>query len=131
MARGLDKHRARLDAVQQLGRSLARRARSTCELCGERGVRLDPVEVEPLPDEPDLEHAVMICERCQGGLSGGALDAVSWRFLETAVWAELPVVQVVAVRLLDRLVEDGVPWAAQTRDTLYLEPDVEAWIGQS
>lgn len=129
MAKGYNKHAARKEALGKLGRALARRARSACELCEARNTRLDPVEIEPLPEEPELERSAMLCERCQKAVAGGALDAQQWRFLESAVWNELPVVQVVAVRILDRLVADDVGWAVDLRDSLYLSEEVSQWLG--
>ena len=50
------------------------------------------------------------------------------RFLESVIWSEIPVVQVTAVRLCRMLAEDGVDWAAQVLDTVYLSPEVESWL---
>ena len=52
----------RRSSADRLGRHLARRARNRCELCRE-STSLNVVEVEPVFVEPDLERAVMICER--------------------------------------------------------------------
>ncbi len=139
MARGRDKHQERLNAVGRLGRSLARRSGSACELCSAKGTRLDPWEVPPAPaDEPDIERTLLLCERCRGAAAGGKLgDAAQWRFLDEAVWNELQPAQVTAVRLLRRLSEakkaneakGGAAWAAATLEGLYLSPEVEEWLG--
>ncbi len=128
MSRGYNKHQDRLAAIAELGRALARRARSRCELCEESGVRLDPCEVTPLPEEPEHDRAVMLCERCARGVDGGPLDALEWRFLESAAWSTVPAVQVTAVRALRRAADDGVHWAISAVDALYLDPEIEAWV---
>ncbi len=129
MAKGLDKHRARQDALSLLGKTLARRSRRRCELCEEAGVRLDPSEVEPLPEEPALEQAILLCERCAGGANHGRLgDTNQWRFLDGVVWSDVPPVQVTAVRLLRAVAATGADWATALDETLYLADDIAAWI---
>ncbi len=127
MATKLERVMARREALSALGRNLARRARSNCELCEASGVRLDPLEVPPLPEEPELEHTVLICERCTAALDGGSMAAEEWRVLETVMWSEVPAVQVCAVRLLRALAEE-TPWAREALEGLYRDPEVEAWL---
>ena len=110
------------------GRDLTRRSKAHCELCGAAGERLFAVEVEPLPDQPDPDHAVFLCEQCRDGSDGGELDPSRWRFLESAVWSEIPAVQVTAVRVCIRLENAGIGWAADVLAGLYLSPEVEAWL---
>lgn len=133
MARGRDKYQGRVDAVRQLGRTLARRAGSSCELCGAKGAgtRLDPWEVPPAPaEEPDVERTLLLCDRCLAAADGGSLgDPGQWRFLDEAVWNELQPAQVTAVRLLRRLGEgESAGWAAATLEAVYLSPEVEEWV---
>ena len=130
MARGLEQHQARAEAVSLLGKDLARRARSRCELCDGHEGALRPFEVPPVPEDPSLEHALLLCERCTAGALGEPVEAAQCHFLETAVWSELVPAQVTAVRLLRRLAGEGAGWAAQTLETVYLPPEVEAWAAQ-
>ena len=132
MARALKDHQIRSGAVGMLGRALSRRARSCCELCGEKD-ELRPVEVAPLPEEPDPDHALLACARCRLALLGGrgAPDPQSLRFLETAVWSDCAPAQVAAVRLAGRLGSQNVHWARELVDGLYLDPVVEAWVGSA
>ena len=128
MAKGYDKHQERQQAIQDLGRALARRARSTCELCERSGLPLHVREVSPPPEVPDIDHAVMVCETCGDAIDGGALSPPdAYRFLEGVVWSDLPVVQVCAVRLLRRVADGGAAWAGDTLEGLYLEPDILQW----
>lgn len=131
MAKGLDKHRQRQDELALLGKPLARRSGSKCELCETGGVRLVPYEVPPVEDEPDLERTLLLCERCRDGADGGKLgDSSQWRFLESVMWSELTPVQVVAIRLLRRLAEDRVGWAQAALESVYPSAEVEAWLSQ-
>ena len=121
MARGRDRHQARLDEVSRLGRPLSRRAASRCELCDARS-GLRGVEVAPVFEEPDLDRLVLVCARCEALFSGGKLprDTADLRFLEGVIWSEILPVQLVAVRALRRLVADDVAWASDAM-----------WVGQS
>lgn len=129
MARGREQHEARVAAVNALGRELNRRARSRCELCGE-STSLRVHEVPPAPEEPSVERAVLVCEACAllvaGELPRGERDRL--RFLAETVWAELPAVQVVSVRTARRLAEEGVPWARDAVDGLWLDEAQQAWV---
>lgn len=128
MAKGYAKSKERQYALAKLGGPLTRRSRSRCELCGEAGVRLLPTEVPPKPDEPHVDHALLLCDPCAAGVRGGALDDARWHFLQEVVWSELPVAQVAAVRVMRRLAAGGAQWTAATLDVLYLPPEVEAWL---
>ena len=131
MARGRERHDARVSAVQALGRELNRRARSTCELCGDR-TSLSVREVPPAPEEPSPERALLVCNRCSTLVAGGDLRRIptdELRFLAETVWAELPAVQVVSVRAARKLAEAGVAWAQEAADGLWLDEEIEAWVG--
>lgn len=129
MARGRDRHDAHQAAVAGLGRSLSRRARNHCELCGADG-SLKVVEVPPTFDAPDPERAAMFCERCMRAVEGGrgAPGPDELRFLAEAVWAEVLPVQLTAVRLARTLSAQGVVWATELCEGLYLDEDTEALL---
>jgi protein PhnA len=113
MARGYDKHQAREQAVNLLGKDLARRAKRRCELC-EESESLRPWDSCPT-EEPSLETLLLLCERCQSLASGAAVgDPRTLRFLEGAVWNEEALIAATAKDLLTRI---DAEWA---RDTLEL-----------
>jgi hypothetical protein len=128
MSKGREKHHARMAAVASLGRNLSRRARNHCELCGEGG-SLKVIEVEPVLEEPDEERAILVCPRCENALGKGRPDPMAMRFLETTIWAETRPAQIAAVRITRSLAADGVPWAADALDDLYLDEKMEALLG--
>jgi len=128
MAKGYEKHKERLDAINALGRELTRRSSSKCELCSDSGVKLSGYEIESLPEQSDADHTVFICETCHEGVIGGKLDDARWRFLETVIWSEVPVIQVTAVRITRKLQAQGVSWAADLIDSVYLSLEVEEWV---
>lgn len=131
MAKGYDLHQQRLQELNRLGRMLARRSGSACELCQQGEVSLHAWEVPPIPDEPDLGRCIFICDACREGVesTGKLADPPRWRGgLETAMWSQVPAVQVTAVRLLRRLAEQQEMWASELLEDLYLDPAVEEWV---
>lgn len=117
MAKGLEKHRARQDAIQVHGKDLARRAGKKCELCDGEG-DLRPYDTAPA-SEPSLDTLLLACARCRDLAEGGKADERELRFLETAVWHELPHVAKTARAILGRV---DAPWA---RATLEMLPEPE------
>lgn len=127
MAKGLDKHRQRLDALNGFGKDLARRAKSQCEMCGASGTKLHIHEVPPVPSVPEFEHSILLCETCKEQLDNPKRrEPDHWRCLNSAVWSEVPAVQVMAVITLKQLGDH--PWAQELQEQLYLAPEIEAWL---
>lgn len=129
MAKGLDKHRQRQGALSAFGKDLARRAKSQCELCGAAGTKLVTHEVPPVGSEPEFNHCILVCETCKEQLDNPKrMQPDHWRCLNTAVWSEVPAVQVMAVATLKRLA--ALPWASELQEQLYLSPEVDEWLSQ-
>lgn len=131
MAKGLQKHQERLDALNLLGKDLARRASSKCELCEAAGVSLKTYEVAPVPAEPDIGHCLKVCDTCHDQLHyldnrPKLVQADHWRCLGKTIWSTLPVAQVVALRVLRQL-ENENPWVAEVLEHACLDPQVENW----
>lgn len=128
MSKGYKKHQDRLDNVLSLGKDLARRSKSKCELCDADHKPLNPFEVEPIQDTPTVDHAVLICDHCRDQIESNKLDPQNWRFLESVIWSDIPAVQVVAVRVCKILAANGVNWAQDLLANIYLSPEVEEWL---
>lgn len=129
MARGREAHQAHLAAVASLGRALSRRAGNRCELCTER-TSLRVVELPPEPEEPEEDLALLVCERCAPVVAGGDPSGPDhdWRALAETAWSEVVPVQIAAVRALRKLALNGVSWAQDTAESLYLDEEIEARI---
>jgi len=128
MARGRDRHDSKKAALAGLGKDLARRARSRCELC-EAKEALQTVSLWT-EDEPSLEATVLLCGRCDRVLQGKRDDDLDGlRFLESAVWAESMRTQALAIVVLNALVEGELaPWARPLQDSLWIGEEVQAFI---
>ena len=127
MAKGYELHQARMMALQGLGKDLARRAKSKCELTGAAGVALWPYEVPPVGEDPDIDRTLLISRECHEMLEHPErLAGRHWQCLVEAVWSEMPAVQVVAWRMLNELAKRE-DWAREALMELFLDPAVEAW----
>ncbi len=127
MGRGYETHQARVMALQGLGKDLARRAKSRCELTGVAGVPLRPYEVPPVGDEPEIERTLLVCEACIEVLERPhRLAGREWQCLAEVVWSEMPAVQVVAWRMLNELAKRE-DWAREVIEEVFLDEEVEAW----
>ncbi len=68
----------------------------------------------------------MVCETCQNQIAElSPVDPGHWRCLNDSMWSQVPAVQVVAWRMLNRLKSEG--WPQDLLENLYLEDDVLTW----
>jgi protein PhnA len=127
MAKGHEIHQAREQALRGLGKDLARRAKSKCELTGAAGVPLAAYELPPVEKEPSLERTLLISGDCLEALMRPkTLSGQAWRGLTETLWSELPAAQVVAWRMLAVLAvkED---WARSALEESQLDDETLAW----
>lgn len=127
MAKGLETHQARVGALQALGKELARRAKSKCELTGAAGVPLSAYEIPPVAKEPDLDRTLLLSERCLEVLDDPRkLKGREWQVLAEMVWSESTAVQVVAWRMLRKLARSE-DWAREALDGVFLDEEAQTW----
>ena len=126
MAKGYDKHILRQQQVAGLGKQLARRAKSKCELCGAQA-KLKVMELTPLPEEPDPDSALLLCQSCQSYAHDKRpkLQPTAMQFLRDSVWSEVEPAQILAIRLTRKLSSNGESWAQSILEDLYVDPSIE------
>ena len=105
---------------------LQQRAKDCCELCKAD----NQLTVYQVPSSPgsDSDQQLLLCETCQrllGGQPEG--DSRHWRCLADSMWSQVPAVQVVAWRVLQKLAQLGESWAQALHETLYLDEQTLAW----
>ena len=112
MAKGRDKHQSYLDALNLLGKSLARRAGRKCEL-SEMSGRLVIHDLEGSKVEPALAHVILVSESMKSFLDGAPIVEAQLRCLENAVWSTEGAVRRASVQLLSRVEADWAKSAIQ------------------
>jgi Uncharacterized Zn-ribbon-containing protein involved in phosphonate metabolism len=111
-----------------LQEKLITRSGNACELCQATG-ELQVYEVPPQTGGYE-ENNILICDKCLAQINKKEeLDSAHWQVLSTIMWSEVPGVQVVAWRMLNRLRNET--WAAESLDMLYLDDERLAWAKAS
>lgn len=128
MSQAHARHKAHKEELQRMGKDLARRSKSLCELC-DASTSLSAYEVPPEPEAPALESTLFLCDTCiQQIEKPDTIDPNHWYSLQEKVWSEHAVVQVMAWRMLQHLKTET--WAQDLLDQLYLEDEVLHWAQQ-
>ncbi|RXQ89894.1 PhnA protein [Ancylomarina salipaludis] len=105
-------------------KELQARSGSVCELCGAIN-DLNVYEVPPATKEGS-DKCLLLCSTCSEQLDNPEkVDVNHWRCLNDSMWSEVPAVQVMAWRMLNRLRSEG--WPQDLLDMLYLDEDTMAW----
>lgn len=103
---------------------LFKRSGDTCELC-QATSNLTIYEVPPQSYSAP-ENSVVVCAKCLAQIEKREeLDNKHWSCLTGSMWSEVPGVQVVAWRMLNRLKNES--WAMDNLDMLYLTEENLAW----
>ena len=107
---------------------LLQRSDNKCELC-KSGENIQVYEVLPQPNSKE-DNDIMICDDCRAQIDKKAeLNSNHWTCLTESMWSEVPAVQVVSWRMLNRLRNES--WAMDNLDMLYLDDDRLAWAKAS
>lgn len=106
---------------------LANRSGNKCELC-EGTEKLSVYEVPPATG--NMDDAVYMCGKCLAQVEKKEeLDKTHWQCLTTSMWSDVPAVQVMAWRMLNRMRHES--WAAEQLDMMYLDDERLAWAKAS
>jgi protein PhnA len=106
---------------------LRKRSENKCEIC-QSGNNLKAYEVPQSGDNKDTE--ILICAKCEAQIEKKEdLDKAHWNCLTTSMWSEVPAVQVVSWRMLNRFRNES--WASEALDMMYLDDEKLAWAKAS
>lgn len=104
--------------------ALHTRSESKCELCGATEA-LAAFSVPPASDD-SLDQSALLCETCRTQIENPEqVDPNHWRCLNDSMWSQVPAVQVLAWRMLNRLRAEG--WPQDLLDMMYLDDDTRVW----
>lgn len=109
--------------------TVQQRSGGICELSGETG-NLNFYEVQPTNgNEP--ERLILICDKALAQIEKREEpDGGYWeKILPTSMWSEVPGVQVVSWRILNRFRNES--WAADALDMVYLDDETLEWAKAS
>ena len=108
----------------QIDNELRSRSDNRCELCGSQ-ISLTAWAIPPGAGD-SADECVLLCQTCREQIEDkGKIDPNHWRCLNDSMWSQIPAVQVMAWRMLDRLRAEG--WSQNLLDMLYLDDDTLAW----
>lgn len=78
------------------------------------------------PNGTTEENCILICAKCCSQIEKKEeLDSKHWQCLAESMWSEVPGIQIVAWRMLNRLRNES--WAMDNLDMLYLDDEKLAW----
>jgi protein PhnA len=104
--------------------ALQARSESKCELCG----ATEDLAVFAVPPSSDnsVDQSVLLCPTCSSQIDNPEqMDANHWRCLNDSMWSQVPAVQVLAWRMLNRLRGEG--WPQDLLDMMYLDDETLSW----
>ncbi len=105
-------------------KELMQRSNSKCELCASE----NNLSVYAIPPDSDgtAEQSILLCDSCREQIENPEkMDPNHWHCLNDSMWSQIPAVQVMAWRLLNRLRPEG--WPQDLLDMLYLDDDTLKW----
>jgi len=105
-------------------KELQSRSGNKCELCGaENDLKVYMVPPSAAQNE---SNSILACEVCLEQLENPQLVIANhWRCLSDSMWSQIPAVQVVAWRMLNRLRAEI--WPADLLNMLYLDDETLTW----
>lgn len=103
---------------------LIERSGNKCELCKSETM-LSLYEVPPKTDNT-RDNYIMVCSKCLAQLEKKEEpDSSHWQCLSESMWSEVPAVQIVSWRMLNRFRNES--WASDNLDMMYLDEENLAW----
>ena len=107
-----------------LNKNLLARSGNKCELC-QSELALKLYEVPPSFINKQ-DKSILLCDKCLTQLDKKEeLDSNHWKCLTEVMWSEIPAIQVVVWRMLNRL--RLYSWAMDSLEMMYLDEDTLTW----
>ncbi len=103
---------------------LMSRSENRCELCTSE----DNISIYQVPpvDRTTAENCIVVCSKCLAQIEKKEeLDNKHWVCLTSSMWSDVPGIQVVSWRMLNRLRDES--WAQDNLDMMYLDDEKLVW----
>ena len=105
-------------------KTLEKRSNTSCEFCKATD-NLQVYTAAPAT-EATSNDSLLACQNCCEQMDDNSkIDPKHWHCLKESMWSEVPVVQVMSWRMLNRLKAED--WALNLFDMLYLDEETLAW----
>lgn len=121
MAKGYQANKERLETINSLGKTLAKRAGFACEWCGGKD-DLRSWDYKP-DEEPSEVTLALLCGGCRELALGKKADPNDLRGIRNALWSDVPAVAEGAARVLARCKE---PWVREAIEESFIDESVKA-----
>jgi protein PhnA len=103
---------------------LQTRCESKCELCGAQN-EINAYTVPPKTSE-SVDDQIAVCSHCLDQIENPEKIVTNhWRCLIESMWSQVPAVQVMCYRMLERLNTEG--WAVDAIGMMYMEEETMEW----
>lgn len=107
-----------------LSTELEKRSEKKCELCNATH-DLSAYQVPP-KSEDSVDFQVAVCGTCLEQINDPQkMDHTHWRCLNETIWSQVPAVQVVSYRVLNRLNSEA--WAQDLIGMIYMDDETLEW----
>jgi protein PhnA len=108
-----------------MSQTLIERANSICEICEQPVENINAYTIAPKSAD-DAANQVALCNICNESILNNNYDNPNhFRTLVSSIWSEVPAVQVLSYKILEKLKAND--WAAEALDGAYLEESLIAW----
>ena len=108
-----------------LSQQLQSRSNQECELCDKTDSNLTPYTVPPKTDDT-ADNQVVLCEGCYIQIQQGDYSNTHhWHCLEGSIWSDVPAVQVLSYKVLNKLTSES--WAIDAIESVYLDETLVMW----
>ena len=105
--------------------TLLERSNAQCELC----TASENLEIYALPPQNDSNNpdtCILACGTCRKDISQpNELNTHHWHCLNDSIWSQVPAVQVIAWRMLNKLATES--WAQNLLAMMYLDDETRQW----
>jgi len=105
--------------------TLQSRSNNVCELCSSSEQVLEAYTIPPKTNDA-IENQVALCNICCDKVNLSDYSDVNyWRFLTGSIWNEVPAVQALSYKILNKI--KSAEWASETLESVFLEESVIEW----